>query len=224
MPSSRATALLLGATGLVGGHLLGLLARDSRFARVTTLGRRPMDEVSPTHQHHVVDFDRLGAEAERFAVDAVFCALGTTIRQAGSEAAFRRVDHDYPVEAARLAYGQGATQYLLVSSIGANPESRFFYPRIKGEAEETLKDMGFESLSIFRPSQLAGTRAEERPKEALALRLLKVATPVLVGPLRKYRITPAETLARAMIAVASAPPEGARVYEADALPALATAG
>src|SRR5690606_32493636 len=172
----------------------------------------------------VVDFDRLGAEAEHFAVDAVFCALGTTIRQAGSEAAFRRVDYDYPAEAARLARRQGTPQYLLVSSIGANPESRLVYPRLNGGLEEALKELGFESLAIFRPSQLAGERAAARPKETLALGLRRIATPVLVGPLRKYRISPAETAAGAMVTVAFAPPNGVGTYEADALPALATAG
>lgn len=214
-------ALIFGATGLVGGHLLTGLAHDDRCVRLTTLGRRPMAIVSDTHMHHVVDFDRLEAAAEWFAVDAVFCALGTTIRQAGSKAAFRRVDHDYPVEAGRLARARGAAQYLLVSSLGANAASRLFYPRVKGQVEASLADVGFESLSIFRPSQLAGDRAERRPMEGVAQAVLKAATPLLVGPLRRYRLSPAETVAQAMIAVAFAPAPGTSVYEAEVLPDLA---
>ena len=217
-------ALLLGATGLVGGHLLEGLAHDDRRARLTTLGRRRMATVSDTHMHHVVDFDDLDAAAELCAVDAVFCALGTTIRQAGSKAAFRRVDHDYPVEIGRLAHARGATHYLLVSSLGANAASRLFYPRIKGQVEESLADVGFDSLSIFRPSQLAGDRAERRPMETVAQTVLQAATPLLVGPLRRYRLSPAETVAQAMITISFAPRLGTGVYEAEALPDLARRG
>jgi uncharacterized protein YbjT (DUF2867 family) len=215
-PSAAApSALLLGATGLVGGHLLPLLAADGRWAHVVTLGRRPMPRAGPRHAHHVIDFERLAERPELFTCDDVFCCLGTTIKQAGSEEAFARVDRDYPLEAARLARGQGATQYLLVSSLGASPRSPFFYTRVKGELEEALEDVGFESLSIFRPSQLAGERAEERPGERWALAALRVARPALVGPLRRLRPTPAEAVARAMAAVAAERPAGVRVFEAE---------
>ena len=104
------TALLLGASGLVGGHLLRELAADARWGRVVTLDRRPLTSAGPTHESVVVDFDRVGEVAERFACDDVFCALGTTINAAGSQAAFRRVDLEIPAEAARLALAHGATQ------------------------------------------------------------------------------------------------------------------
>lgn len=211
------TALLLGATGLVGSHVLPLLLEHDRWDRVVTLGRRPMPEADAGHAHHVVDFDRLAEHPDLFRCDDVFCCLGTTIKDAGSEEAFARVDRDYPFEAAQLAHGQGARQYLLVSSLGANPKSPFFYARVKGEVEEALKDVGFESLSIFRPSQLAGARREERPKEKVALGLLKLFSPVLVGPLRQYRATPARAVAEAMVGVAAERPGGVHVFEADAI-------
>jgi uncharacterized protein YbjT (DUF2867 family) len=220
MPS----ALLLGATGLIGGHVLTLLLESDRWGRVVTLGRRPMPQAEPEHTHHVIDFEQMAERPELLACDDVFCCLGTTIKQAGSEAAFARVDRDYPFEAARLAHGRGATQYLLVSSIGANPKSSFFYTRTKGEAEEALKEVGFESLSIFRPSQLAGERAEKRPREALALGLLGVLAPVMVGPLRRYRATPARAVAQAMVAVAAEGPAGVHVFEAEEIVTHAQAG
>jgi uncharacterized protein YbjT (DUF2867 family) len=209
------TALLLGATGLVGGHVLPLLLDHGRWDRVVTLGRRPMPQAGPRHAHHVLDFERMAEHPERFACDDVFCCLGTTIREAGSEAAFARVDRDYPFTAAQLARGQGATQFLLVSSVGASSRSPFFYTRVKGEIEEALRRIGFESLSIFRPSQLAGERAAPRPKEQVALAALRVVGPLLVGPLRRYRATPARAVAEAMVAVAAERPAGVHVFEAE---------
>ena len=221
MTEHARTALLLGSTGLVGGHVLQLLAKDDRWSRVVTLGRRAMEPVARKHVHHVIDFDNMDGHAEHFACDGVFCCLGTTIKKAGSEEAFRRVDFDYPVEAAHLAHAQGATQYLLVSSLGANSKSRFFYNRLKGEVEQALRGAGFASLGIFRPSLLTGDREEYRRSEAISAVGLTLAKPLLLGPFRKYRATPANTLARVMVDVAADSPTGATVYEADNIMARA---
>ena len=215
--SATRTALLLGSTGLVGGHVLRLLGEDERWSRVVTLGRRPMDSVASNHVHHVIDFDNMDLHVEHFACDDVFCCLGTTIRTAGSQDAFRRVDFDYPVEAATLAHAQGATQYLLVSSLGANPKSRIFYSRLKGEVEEVLRGVGFDSLGIFRPSLITGEREEHRRSEAIWSLGLTLAKPFLSGPFRKYRATPADVLARVMVNVAAERPQGPTDYEADAI-------
>lgn len=211
------TALLLGATGLVGSHVLPLLVADDRWTRVVTLGRRPMDALAAKHVHHTLDLDRMAAQPELFACDDLFCALGTTAKQTPDEAAYRRIDHDYPLEAARLAHANGATQYLLVSSLGASPRSRLFYTRLKGEVEKAVGAIGFESLSLFRPSQLTGERKEARRGEAQALAVLRVLRPLLIGPLRRYRPTPAEALARVMVDVAAARPPGRHVLEADVI-------
>ncbi|MEM6287054.1 MAG: NAD(P)H-binding protein, partial [Bacteroidota bacterium] len=146
------TAVLLGATGLVGRHVLARLAHDARWGRVVTLGRRPLPTASGTHEDHVVDFDRLAEQAALFACDDLVCALGTTMKQAGSEAAFQRVDLEIPFEAAQLAHRQGATQMLLVSALGADAGSRIFYNRTKGEAEDAVRSVGFEAVQILRPS------------------------------------------------------------------------
>ncbi len=215
------TALILGATGLVGGHVLRLLAADARWNRVITLGRRTMEPASATHIHHVIDFDEMDVHTEHFACDDMFCCLGTTIKQAGSKEAFRRVDFGFPVEAAYLAKAQGASQFLLVSSLGANAKSRIFYNGVKGEVERALTEVDFDSLAIFRPSLLAGDRAEHRIGENFGTLALALARPLLVGPFRKYRATPAHDLARVMIDVAGERAAGRTIFEADAIMARA---
>lgn len=180
-----------------------------------------MAPISATHAHHVIEFDDMDVYTEHFACNDVFCCLGTTIKQAGSEEAFRRVDFGYPVEAAYLAKVQGADQFLLVSSLGANARSRIFYNRVKGEVERALGEVGFESLAIFRPSLLIGERVEHRSGESIAELGLALARPLLLGPLRKYRATPATALARVMVDVASETTAGTAVFEADAIMARA---
>jgi len=209
------TALLFGATGLVGGELVKLLATDGRWDRVVTPARRPVPRVGPRHEPVVVDFDDLAAHAGAMACDDVFLSLGTTIRDAGSEAAFRHVDYDLTLAAARAARDAGARRCLLVSSIGADAGSRFFYLRVKGEVEQAVTDLGFESVSVFRPGQLAGRRAVRRPGEVVALAAMALARPALVGPLRRYRPTNATVLARAMVATARRADPGRRLLEAE---------
>ena len=217
MPDS--TALLLGATGLVGGHLLPLLADG--WARVVTLGRRPMPPAGPTHSHHVVDFDRLGEHEGLFACDALFCCLGTTMKQAGSKAAFRRVDLEIPAQAARLAAAGGATRVSLVSALGADPDSRVFYNRTKGEAEAAVRAAGLASTQIFRPSLLTGDRDETRLGEAVGELILGAATPLLIGPLRTLRPTAARDVARAQAAAARSGTSGVEVFDPVAIRRLA---
>jgi uncharacterized protein YbjT (DUF2867 family) len=216
---SRA-ALLLGATGLVGGHCLERLLAEERYARVVVLGRRPSGREHPKLEEHRVDFERLGEARERFAVDDVFCCLGTTIREAGSQGAFRRVDHDYPVEAARLASSQAASRYLLVSSVGADPGSRFFYSRVKGEAERAVQALPFAAVWVLRPSLLLGERGETRPGERAAQLVLRPLGPLMVGPLRRYRPIHARDVAAAMVRLALSDAAGG-VVENDRLHDLA---
>ncbi len=179
--------LLVGGSGLVGSACLALLANDPQVAHVRVLLRRSMtlaellgpQENAKAHSYATqqamaklevvtVDFDHLEAHANLFAVDAVVCALGTTIKQAGSQVAFRKVDHDYPLAVARLAKAQGAQQFLMVSALGAQASSRVFYNRVKGEVENAITDLGFASLTIAQPSLLLGERAEFRLGERIA--------------------------------------------------------
>lgn len=213
-------ALLLGASGLVGGHCLEQLLADGAYGRVVSLGRRTLPCEHPRLEQRVVDFERLADAADAFRVRDVFCCLGTTIRAAGSQAAFRRVDHDYPLAAARLASGRGARRFLLVTALGADARSRVFYNRVKGELERDVAALPFEGVVLARPSLLLGERHEHRRGEAVAQRLAPVLAPLLVGPLRKYRPIPGRTVARAMVRLAKEGVHGVRAVESDELAAL----
>jgi len=148
--------LLLGATGLVGRHVLSQALATSRVTSVTAPVRRALQVAHATLHAPVVDFDALPADAAWWHADAVICALGTTMRVAGSEDAFRRVDHDYPLAAARLAHRHGTSTFVLNSAMGADRGSRFFYNRVKGEVEHDLADVGFASLRARGDARRAG--------------------------------------------------------------------
>jgi uncharacterized protein YbjT (DUF2867 family) len=168
MSGGTRSVMLLGATGLVGRELLSLLLEEEGVARVVTLVRRPGGVAHARLDEHVVDLSRLAAHAELFRVDQIFCALGTTIRKAGSREEFRRVDYDLPLQGAKLGREGGARHFLLVSAIGADAQSRIFYNRVKGEVEKDLRAVRYPSLTIARPSLLLGARAERRLGEELA--------------------------------------------------------
>jgi uncharacterized protein YbjT (DUF2867 family) len=211
------TAWIAGATGMVGSHLVDVLLAGDTFASVVTLGRRPLDRAHPKLTQATVDFAALDAAALLAATDA-FCALGTTIKKAGSKEAFRAVDHDAVLAFARAAKARGAARFYVVTALGADAGSMVFYNRVKGEVEDGLRAMGFASLAIARPSLLVGERSESRPGERLA-----VAVTGLLGPLLKpFASRPIEgaTVARALGAIAKDPPSGARVYLSGELQAL----
>lgn len=168
----------------------------------------------PNFVQHVVDFDRL-SELALSSCDDVFCALGTTIRKAGSQAAFRKVDFDYPRLIADAGLRSGAQRFTLVSSVGADPNSRNFYLRTKGQLEQAVAAMPFQAVHILRPSLLLGTRAESRLGEGFAQSVLPLIGPLLGGQYRKYRAIPAETVAAAMVSVADVSATGVQVYEYD---------
>lgn len=163
---------LLGATGLVGKHCLDFLASDRAFERVVVVARRKFAEaMAPRVEAHIVDFEHLDERPELFGVDAVICALGTTIKAVGgSEEKFRQVDYDFPLAAAKLAARQEARHFLLVSALGADATSRLFYNRVKGELEDALRPLPFRAITIVRPSLLLGDRNEFRLGEEVAKR------------------------------------------------------
>lgn len=165
--------LVAGATGLVGGEVVAGLDADPDVVEVRALVRRPLDRkfFSPKVRELVADFDALDAHPDWFRVDQVVCALGTTIRKAGSREAFRRVDYDYPFALARLAHVQGARHFLLVSAVSADAGSRIFYSRVKGELEDAVRAVGFTALTIARPSFLVGPRDERRVGELVMKRV-----------------------------------------------------
>lgn len=190
--------LLLGATGLVGSHVLDMAIADERIDEVIAPTRRPIPE-QPGLVAPLVDFDSLPEDAPWWRAEAVVCALGTTMRKAGSRKAFCRVDHHYPLQAARIARGHGVPTFVLNSAMGADPHSRYFYNRVKGELERDLRQAGFESLTFVRPGLISGEREEFRLAERVAEVALKAAAPVLP---RKWRVNPAQHIALAMLEAA----------------------
>jgi uncharacterized protein YbjT (DUF2867 family) len=214
------TALLAGATGLVGSHVLRNLLADPHWGRVVTVGRRATPVRHVKLEQRIVDLGMLETLGDLRA-DDVFCCVGTTIKQAGSQDAFRRVDHDYVVALAGAGLRAGATQFLLVSAIGADPASRVFYSRVKGETEAAVRRLSYRGVQIFRPSLLLGERAEFRAGERIATLLAPIASLALVGPLRRYRPIQADTVARAMGQIATEAPRGPNLFEYDAMVAAA---
>lgn len=210
------TALLLGATGLVGRELLALLLDDPDVARVTVIVRRHTGVVHPKLDEHLLDLSEMEKRAGLFAVDQLFCALGTTIKQAGSEERFRLVDHDYPLTAARLGRQQGATHYLLVSALGADAGSRIFYNRVKGEVERDLTALQYPSTTIARPSLLLGERHEFRMGERVFSHFGWLMPP-------KYKPIHVRDVARALVALSREDVPGVKFVESKELRAIAHA-
>lgn len=206
-PSGR-SVLVVGATGLVGAEVVRQLAADETAARVVVAVRRIPDGLPKRVEAHAIDFDRLEDHESLFAVDQIICALGTTIRQAGSQAAFRKVDFEYPLTIARLGLKNGARHFLLVSALGANAESGIFYNRVKGELEDQLRSLGYRAVTIARPSLLIGSRKEFRLLE----RIGAVIGEVVPGRFRPVR---AEAVARSLVTAARIDAPGLHIIESE---------
>jgi len=210
-PSSdlKRIALVAGATGLVGRECLRLLSSDNAVTEVRALVRRPLSPGSLGQRVREcrTDFDQLQSHLDWFTVDWVFCALGTTMRQAvGSREVFRRVDYEYPLVIAETALARGATHFLLVSALGANARSSVFYSRVKGELEDAVQGLGYRSVTIARPSFLAGERQELRIVEEVAKRI------AWLMPARWRPVHPSQ-VASALIRAAHADESGGRILE-----------
>ncbi|GAB3258711.1 Rossmann-fold NAD(P)-binding domain-containing protein [Chitinimonas naiadis] len=209
------TVLVAGGSGLVGRLLLAGLANDPGVDDTIVLARRPIP-LAQGQRLLQLDFERL-ADTPLPPVDTVFCTLGTTIRQAGSQAAFRRVDHDYVLALARQARSAGARHFLVVSALGADARSRVFYSRVKGETEQALAALGYPQLSVLRPALLLGEREEFRLGERIAARL-GWAMPA------RYRPIAASDVALAMQRLAHEGGSGVRYIESSALRGIAQSG
>lgn len=215
------TALVAGATGLVGGHVLQTLLADADYDRVIAVVRRPLPLTHPKLTAVVADFDRLADQAAALKADHVYCCLGTTIKAAGSQPAFRKVDHDYVVALAKAGRAGGADRFMLVSAVNADAGSRVFYSRVKGEAERDVAAQGYAAVHIFRPSFLLGERHDHRPGEKIGIGLFRVVEPGFVGPLRRFRSVEAADVARAMVAAAKTGPAGVHRHVFDDIVRLA---
>lgn len=215
------TALLLGATGLVGRFALDRLLADPAGGRVTALVRRATGVTHEKLSEVVLDFDRLAEQKDAVRGDDVFICLGTTIKAAGSQEAFRKIDHDLVLEVARLARANGATRLAYVSSVDADPGALAFYLRTKGEVERGLAGLGYEQVEVLRPSFLVGERRERRPAEALGIPIARATAGLMLGPFRKYRPIHAEVVARGLVGSLRKHDPGVHVSHFDEITAFA---
>ncbi|MDO7854755.1 NAD-dependent epimerase/dehydratase family protein [Hymenobacter convexus] len=206
------TALLAGATGLIGSQLLPLLLSSERYAKVIVVGRKAVPIIHPKLVQVTTELDKLEDVRFKLIADDVYCCLGTTMKQAGLKEAFYQVDFLYVVKLAALTAGNFAAQFMVVSSMGAHAESRIYYSRVKGEMEAAVRQTPFRAIHIFRPSLLLGERAQPRLGEQIAAVVLKVLQPLMRGPLLKYRPVTGATVAAAMLRAAE-DDGGVRVHE-----------
>ena len=206
------TATIIGATGLIGGYVLEELLHDTYFDTVRILIRRPLNISHPKLEKKLVDFN----DSDSLLValsnsDVVFCSIGTTQKKVkGDKEAYRKIDFDIPVKIARLSKMTGCEKFILVSAVGANSKSYTFYLKLKGEVEDTVKEVGLKSLHIMRPSFLMGERKEFRMGEAIGSVLMKIFSFAIPA---KYKAIQAKDVAKAMIAIAKKNEEGIFVCE-----------
>lgn len=215
------TALLVGASGLVGRHCLQFLLDEPSYTRVTVLVRKQLCITHEKLVQHTINFDDLTTLGEVLAADDVFCCLGTTIKKAGTQEAFRKVDFDYPIKIAALTEHCGAAQFLLVSSLGADSHSRIFYNRVKGEMEEAIRKISFTTVHIFRPSLLLGDRTEYRAGEKAGAFIMSGLKFALAGPFKKYRAIQARDVAQAMVRTAQMNLCGINIFESQRIQEIA---
>ncbi|MFT5701467.1 MAG: hypothetical protein ACI8ZB_004362 [Desulforhopalus sp.] len=209
-------ALIVGASGLVGGHCLQALLDDDNYSEVTALVRKPLLKTDRKLRVVITHFDNLEHDLSNIQAHDVYCCLGTTIKKAGSQEAFKRIDYTLVVTVAELMQRQGAEQFLVISAMGADTSSKVFYNRTKGEMEVAIQGLGYPCIRIIRPSLLLGNRDEFRLGEKAGAILTPVLKPFMIGSLKKYRPVRAELVAQYMLKVAHEKPiSGVHVYESD---------
>ncbi len=208
------TAVLAGTTGLIGAQVLELLLLEASYGQVIALSRKPLALTHPRLVNLLVNFDDLQAYSAQLKVDDVYCCLGTTMKQAGSKEAFRKVDFEYPAALARITHGQGARQFLMIAAMGANKNSSIFYNKVKGEIQEEVARIGFMSVHIFQPSLLLGQRQEKRVGEGVGEAVMR-GLDFLIP--KKYKAVDAAKVARGMVAIGMKNMPGYVVHESGEL-------
>ncbi|MES2794471.1 MAG: NAD-dependent epimerase/dehydratase family protein [Bacteroidota bacterium] len=212
-------AVIIGASGLVGGHLLNELLQNQNYSEVTILVRKKIDFSHSKLKQQIFDFENI--DSQDIITDEIFCAIGTTLSKAGSKAAQYHIDCEIPYAVAKNAFANGAIGFFLISSLGADAKSSNFYLNTKGQLEEKVKGIGFETFVTARPSILAGVRNENRIGEKIGLFISKIIEPLLLGSLKKYAVIEASTVAKAIVKIASSNQKGIRFIESDALKNIA---
>lgn len=213
-------AILVGASGSIGRSLLQDLLNDVHYTEVLVLVRKKLTIQHPKLNQLVIDFDQLSAYAAEIKGNAVFCCLGTTKSQTPDQQQYRQIDYQYPLDIARIALTNGAESYHLVSAMGADETSSFFYNRTKGEVERDLKAIPFKSIHIYRPSLLDGERSQKRFGESMMNKLMHIINPLLVGKWRKYRSIKVGAVAKVMVAQSLNDQKGIFTHPSDQIQAL----
>ncbi|MBO0932094.1 oxidoreductase [Fibrella aquatilis] len=206
------TALIAGATGLIGDLLAHQLVESAAFDRVKVLTRKALTWQHPRLQEIGFDFDH--PNSLLLQADTIFCCLGTTIKKAGSKDAFRKVDYQYPLDIARLGLANGATQFAIVTAMGADATSSIFYNQVKGEIERDLTALNYPTLLVFRPSLLLGNRAENRLGERISSGVMRLFAPLIPA---RYRAINASQVANAMLQTSQQGLTGKHIFESDVL-------
>lgn len=207
------TAIIIGATGLVGSTLVKQLLDNPAYSKVVLLLRKPLNISHSKLFQEIIDFDKL--DASKIVGDDLFCAMGTTLAKAGSKEGQYKIDCTYPYEIGKIAKANGVKQYILVSSVGANFESSNFYLRTKGDLEKKIQSLGFQNFVSIRPSMLLGDRGEFRLGEKIGKVLFNMLSPLLFGSLRKYHGIEAADVAKAMQRFANQGLSGVKYVEYD---------
>lgn len=214
------SAIVVGATGLVGSHLVRLLCESEEYVSVTALTRRELGYHHKKLVERIVNFDEL-AETDLDFAHEIYCCLGTTIKKAGTRENFEKVDLEYPLHIASLAKKIGVRHFIVISAMGANEKALAYYSRVKGKLEKELIEMDFPQLSIIRPSLLVGERKEFRFGEKTGELVLKVLNPLLIGPLKGIRSIEASQVALAMKVIAlNEKQKKVAIYESSQLAAM----
>jgi uncharacterized protein YbjT (DUF2867 family) len=211
MESASKTAIILGATGLTGGLLLKRLLADGSFGKILSFSRSPVGFEHPKLQEHIIDVLKLNEQADLFYTDVVFCCIGTTRKKTPDKTLYRAIDLGIPQQAAQLCKRNHIETFIVVSALGANPNSRFFYNRLKGEMETTILQAHIPHTYILQPSLILGPRQEQRWAEKLGAVLFNAVQFLMVGPIKKYRPIAAETIAVCMHFLAMNPYPNSRM-------------
>ncbi len=199
----KKTAIILGASGLTGGLLLEKLLVDDRYETIKLFSRSRIEGLPNKVQQYIGNLLELEHFKNDFTADEVYCCIGTTAKKTPDKTMYKNIDYGIPVAAAILAKENGIPTYLVVSAMGANKKSSVFYNRTKGEMEQDVVNQGIPNTSILRPSLIGGDREERRVLEKIGLVIFKAIQPLFIGPLKKYKIINAESIAQAMLNLAN---------------------
>ena len=211
------SALIIGSTGLIGSELVNLLLDSNDYTKVITFVKRDSGIKHPKLTQYVIDFDKPETYKDLVVGDDFFCAIGTTIKKAGSQNAFRKVDFEYPKQFAAFALDNKVKQFLIISSLNADAMSGNFYLKTKGEIQDFLKNCAFESVAVLQPSLLLGNRTEFRLGEKVGAFFMKAFSFVFQGNLKKYKPIEGKTVAKALLKIAQKNVKGFKIYESDVM-------